>query len=69
MYEVREIDESDMHVCESDNYCVWLLDSGSTSHMTYDELIYDNFVQEERRISMADKKGKVRPRRELVMSL
>ena len=43
----------------SDNYRVWLLDSGSTSHMTYDELICNNFVQEKRRISMADKEGKI----------
>ena len=27
--------------------------------MTYDKLICDNFVQEKRRISMADKKRKV----------
>ena len=42
--EVREMDENDMHVCESDKYRVRLLDSGSTSHMNHDELIYDNFV-------------------------
>ncbi|XP_043522072.1 uncharacterized protein LOC122534997 isoform X1 [Frieseomelitta varia] len=53
------MDENDMHVCESDNYRLWLLDSGSTSHMTYDELICDNFVEEKRRISTADRKGKI----------
>ncbi|XP_076637474.1 uncharacterized protein LOC143349811 isoform X1 [Colletes latitarsis] len=57
LYVVSEIDKND--TCESNNCRVWLLDSGSTSHMTHDELICNNFVQEERRISMADKDGKV----------
>lgn len=33
--------------------------TGFTSHMTYDELICDDFNQEKRRIRMADKKRKV----------
>lgn len=36
----------------------WLLDSGSTSHMTRDTTIFDGIEDEEREITLADKEGR-----------
>lgn len=42
----------------SNNDQIWLLDSGSTSHMTDNMKIFDNLEEEERKITLADKDGK-----------
>ncbi|XP_076620028.1 uncharacterized protein LOC143341186 [Colletes latitarsis] len=36
----------------------WLLDSGCTSHMTYDEEIFEKLEDEAREITLADKEGR-----------
>lgn len=43
---------------DNNNDQIWLLDSGSTSHMTDNIKIYDNIEEEERKIALADKEGK-----------
>lgn len=40
------------------NDCVWVLDSGATSHMASDEVMFRNLVDDERDIWLADKEGK-----------
>lgn len=37
---------------------IWLLDSGATSHMVSNKVIFDNIENEKRDISLADKDGK-----------
>jgi len=38
--------------------CVWLLDSGATSHMVSNKTMFKNFEEDKRDISLADKEGK-----------
>lgn len=40
-------------------YYLWLLDSGSTSHMTQNEFMCNNTREEKRQISLMDKNGKI----------
>ncbi|KAK1131999.1 hypothetical protein K0M31_016141 [Melipona bicolor] len=50
--EMSENIERDMNECENDQCCTWLLDSGATSHMTHNEYICENLIQEKRQISL-----------------
>ena len=43
---------------KNNNDFTWLLDSGSTSHMTSDTQIFDRLENDEREIYLADKEGK-----------
>lgn len=62
------MDENDMHVCESNNQCM-AGNTGFTSHMTYDELICDDFNQEKKANQNGrQEKKSINLRRELVMS-
>ncbi|KOX75849.1 hypothetical protein WN51_13333 [Melipona quadrifasciata] len=47
-----------MSECENDQCCTWLLDSGATSHMTHNEHICENLIQEKRQISLTEE-GKI----------
>ncbi|KAK1120094.1 hypothetical protein K0M31_012818 [Melipona bicolor] len=49
--EVSENIERDMSECENDQCCTWLLDSGATSHMTHNEHICENLIQEKDRLA------------------
>lgn len=38
--------------------CIWLLDSGATSHMSCDKKLFNYMEEEEREIRLADKNGR-----------
>ena len=48
-----------MGECVNERYYLWLLDSGSTSHMTRDEFMCDDMREDGRQIGLADKNGKM----------
>ena len=54
---VSTIQTNEKNKDDSQN-CEWLLDSGATSHMTGNKVMFDRLEEDVRSISLADKKGK-----------
>jgi len=50
--------ENGKNTGELHNEYEWILDSGATSHMANDEVMFENIVEDKKDISLADKDGK-----------
>lgn len=55
---VLAVKENKCIVKNDSKNCVWLLDSGATSHMACDNKLFDSMEEEEREIRLADKNGR-----------